>query len=158
MDAREILDNLGTELFKEKLLTLPAKIEAQKQKIRELREVYTEKEQARALREAEIMSDIISEVNPNTGKPAFSNDTARNAEKLRRMAADEEYQRMAREAKEAEMAVNQAQDELERLHDEFKANQFVSQLLSYEVALFANTLEPGKAKSPVTELKKAQAY
>lgn len=157
-NAREILDDLGTELFKEKLLTLPGKIEAQKAKIRELREVYSEKEQTRALWEADIMSTINSETNPSTGKPAFSNEKAREAEKLRRMAESGEYQLAAREAKDAEMAVNAAQDELERLYDEFKANQFVAQIVGYEVALFANVTEPGQKRNPVAELKKAQAY
>src|SRR5690554_3581675 len=102
-NVREILDDLGTDLFKEKLLTLPGKIDAQKTKIRELRETRAEAEQVRALKEAEIMSDIISDVNPDTGKPAFSNETARNAERLRRMATDKEYQRVARMAKNMEM-------------------------------------------------------
>ena len=162
-NAREILDNLGTELLKEKLLTLPGKIEAQKATIRQLREAYAEAEQARALKEAEIMTDIIAEVNLNTGKPVFPNETARNAERLRRMAADEEYQQVARAAKEAEMALNQAQDELQSLYDEFKAVQYVAQIVSYEVALFANAQKPGvtASQSPATVTMTAgtgQAY
>ena len=157
-NARAILDDLGTNLFKEKLLTLPAKIETQKAKVRQLREAHTEKEQTRALWEADIMSTINSEINPSTGKPAFSNEKARNAEMLRRMTESGEYQLAAREAKEAEMVVSASQDELERLQDEFRANQFVSQLLSYEVSLFANNLEAGNRQHPVAELKKFQAY
>ena len=157
-NARQILDDLGTKLFKEKLLTLPAKIETQKAKIRQLREVYSEKEQTRALKEAEIMEEINAETNPNTGKPLYSNEKAREAAKLRKMNTDSEYQQVARSAKDAEMAVNAAQDELDRLYDEFKANQFVAQIVGYEVALFANVNEPGGKRNPVAELKKAQAY
>lgn len=157
-NARQILDDLGTKLFKEKLLTLPAKIETQKAKIRQLREVYSEKEQTRALKEAEIMEEVNAETNPNTGKPLYSNEKAREAAKLRKMSTDPEYQQLTQLVKEAEMAVNAAQDELERLYDEFKATQFITQLVGYEVALFANTLEPGRKLHPVTELKKAQAY
>ena len=157
-NARVILDDLGTNQFKQKLLTLPGQIEAQKTKIRQLREIYTEKEQARALREAEIMDEINTVINPNTGKPLYSNEKAREAAKLRRMSEDPEYQQIAQQAKEAEMELNAAQDELERLYDEFKATQFITQLVGYEVALFANTLEPGNKLHPVTELKKAQAY
>lgn len=161
-NARAILDDLGTELLKEKLLTLPGKIEAQKATIRQLREVYAEAEQTRALKEAEIMTDIIAEVNLSTGKPVFSNDTARQTERLRRMATDEEYQQAAKAAKEAEMALNQAQDELQSLYDEFKAVQYVAQIVSYEVALFANTQGPKLAvQSPATVTMTAgtgQAY
>ena len=161
-DPREILEDLGTDLFKEKLLALPGKIDAQKTKIREFREAYAEAEQARALKEAEIMTDIIAEVNFNTGKPVFPNETARNAERLRRMATDEEYQQVARAAKKAEMALNQAQDELQGLYDEFKAVQYVAQIVSYEVALFANTQGPKlAAQSPATVTMTAgtgQAY
>ena len=128
-NARAILDDLGTDLFKEKLLILPGKIEAQKTKIRQLREVYAEKEQARALREAEIMDEINTAINPNTGKPLYSNEKAREAAKLRKMSTDPEYQQLTQLVKEAEMAVNAAQDELERLYDEFKATQFITQLV-----------------------------
>ena len=159
----EILEDLGTDLFKEKLLILPGKINAQKTLIRKLREAYAEAEQTRALKEAEIMSDIIAEIDPNKGKPAFSNETARNAERLRRMAADAEYQQAAKAAKEAEMALNQAQDELQSLYDEFKATQYVAQIVSYEVALFANAQKPGvtASQSPATVTMTAgtgQAY
>ena len=164
-NVREILDDLGTDLFKEKLLILPGKIDAQKTLIRELREAYAEAEQVRALKEAEIMSDIIAEIDPNKGKPLYSNETARNAERLRRMAADEEYQQAAKAAKEAEMAVNQGQDTLQSLYDEFKATQYVAQIVSYEVALFANTQRPGvtASQSPATgnagaNRKQTQAY
>lgn len=161
-NVREILEDLGTDLLKEKLLMLPGKIDAQKTLIRELREAYAEAEQTRALKEAEIMSDIITEIDPNKGKPAFSNETARNAERLRRMAADTEYQQAAKAAKEAEMALNQAQDELQSLYDEFKAVQYVAQIVSYEVALFANTQGPKLAvQSPATVTMTAgtgQAY
>lgn len=165
--SREILNELGAGQLKQKLLSLPGKMEEQKQKIRQLREVSTDAEQARALREAMIVGEIVSETNPDTGKPAFSNDTARNTEKLRRLAVDAEYQRIAKEAKESEMAVNAAQDELDGLYNEFKAAQYVSQLIGAEVALVANVLlsnvmEPGgqlgQQGRGVTELKKAQAY
>lgn len=157
-NARVILDDLRTDQFKQKLLTLPGQIETQKTKARQLREVYTEKEQIRALREAEIAEEISTATNPNTGKPLYSNEKTREAAKIQRMNTDPEYLQLAQLAKEAKMEWNAAQDELERLQDEFKATQFIAQMVSYEVALFANTLEPGKKLHPVTELKKAQAY
>jgi hypothetical protein len=165
--SREILNELGAAELKYKLLSLPGKMEEQKQKIRQLREISTEKEQVRALKEAMIMSEVVSETNPNTGKPAFSNDTARNTEKLRRLATDVEYQQIAKEAKESEMTVNAAQDELDGLYNEFKAAQYVSQLIGAEVALVANVLlsnvmEPdgqlGQQGQSITGFKKAQAY
>lgn len=171
--AREILDDLGTDLFKEELLTLPGRIAVQKAKIRQLREAYTEKEQTRALWEAEIMSEVVSAINPDTGKPAFSNETARNTEKLRRMAARADYQKAARYAKDAELAVGGAQDELERLQDEFRAAQYVAEIVASEVALYAKTvpvelirpmfgetveLNATNLSSGKPALKQAQAY
>ncbi|HBR33880.1 MAG TPA: hypothetical protein DD734_04545 [Firmicutes bacterium] len=171
--ARQILDEQATDLAKQRLLSLPLKMEMQKRAIRQLREVYNEKEQTRALWEAEIMSEVVSASNPDTGKPAFSNETARNTEKLRRMAASEDYQKVARCAKDAELAVGTAQDELERLQDEFRAAQYVAEIVASEIALYAKTvpvelirpmfgetveLNATNLSSGKPALKQAQAY
>jgi len=169
--ARQILEEQATDLAKQRLLSLPLKMEMQKRAIRQLREVYNEKEQTRALWEAEIMSEVVSASNPDTGKPAFSNETARNTEKLRRMAASEDYQKVARCAKDAELAVGTAQDELERLQDEFRAAQYVAEIVASEVSLYAKTvpiefvrpvemaeLSTATLSSGKPALKQAQAY
>lgn len=136
----DILQNLTTELYKEKLLTFPSKIESQKQKVRELREIHAEKEQARALKEAEIMEEINAEIDPDTRKPLYGNEKAREAAKLRKMSINQEYQQLAQEAKEAKMAMNQAQDHLERLQDEFKSFQILAEIVASEVALYAKVM------------------
>ena len=165
--AQDILQNLTTERYKEKLLTLPWKIESQKQKIREFRDAHAEKEQARALKEAEIVEIINAETNPDTGKPLYSNDKAREAAKLCRMGTDQEYQQLAREVKEAKMVMNEAQDQLEQLQDEFKSFQVLAEVVASEVALYAKIMpatlvrQESLAEINLAEtkpLKQAQAY
>ena len=139
-DPRKILDELGAHICKKKLQALPEQILKQRLELRQLRSTLGDLEKARALREAEITSEILAEINSDTLKPAFPNEASRNAERLRRMGADEEYQMILRQVKEAENAVNQAQDELYKLCDDFKALESSAKIIASEIALFTQVL------------------
>ena len=114
--SEKILANYDTTTLRTQLTSeLPATITSVKAKIRERREVYQEAEQARALTEAGLMTDISAEVDPNTGKAAYSNEKARAAELLVRKAKDEDYQLAEQGARAARWAYETAQDELDEL-------------------------------------------
>ena len=87
--------------------------------------------------EAEMVAAIAAEVNPNTGKAAFSNAEARAAELTRRKANNLSYRSAALAVKSAEEEVSAAQFDLERLQDEFRAYRYVVDLTARELALLA---------------------
>jgi hypothetical protein len=164
-NVREILEDLNTERQKVQLLDFPDQIYRQKEKIRSLRQVFKDADSERALREADIASEIASETNPDTGKPVYSNAAARDDERLKRLARDPEYQQLLKKVREASMAVESAQDELERIENKFKASRYVTALITEEISLYAGELSINAMEeraqmitSNVKQLKKAQAY
>lgn len=132
-----ILAEYETKTLKAKLLEFPALIKQQKQKVRAASQALKDAEQAKAEAEANLVVAISSEVNPNTGKPMYSNAEARNAELTNRRKTDPAYQASLRAAREAEWAANEAQSELEQLLDQFKAYRYVADLAARELALLA---------------------
>ena len=129
-NAKEILEDLNTERQKVQLLDFPDQIYRQKERIRSLRQVFKDADSERALREADIASEIASETNPDTGKPIYSNAAARDDERLKRLAKDPEYQQLLKRVREASMAVEAAQDELERIENKFKASRYIAALIT----------------------------
>jgi len=134
----EILSAYDAENLRNRLLQFPALIREQKTRTATTRQAFKEAEQVKAEAEAELTLAVAAEINPNTGKPAFSNAEARAAELARRKKDDPAYLEACRRAREAEMAANEAQfDDLEKLWDEFKAYRYVADLTARELALMA---------------------
>jgi hypothetical protein len=115
--VNQIIETTGTDRIQEMLNQIPRQIFDQKEKVRNLRDGYKEAEENRAMREAELLSDLSAEVNPSTGKPMYSNAESRQAALMSRKASDSDYQDAAHDAKQRELALNQAQDELDMLFD-----------------------------------------
>lgn len=138
MSVIKILTHYETDLLKSKLRSFPSVVKEQKAKVRQLRERYNEAEQVRAMIEADLMTDISAEVNHDTGKPMFSNDKARQAELMKRKGIDDDYHCAAKDVKEAEYVLNEAQDELDKLVDEFKSYRYIVSLTTQELALMAS--------------------
>jgi hypothetical protein len=141
MKATEILNQLNTEQLKDRVAGYPALINAQKQVVRNARTKYSDCEQERATQEALIMADISATVNPQTRKPAFSNAEARQAELLKQKRVVHDYLDAEFAAKRAEMELNQAQDKLDMLFDEYKSACFVAGLVTAEVNLWAGEVD-----------------
>jgi len=78
--------------------------------------------------EAEMITLIAAEVNPDTRKAAFSNAEARGAELIRRKAESKDYAAAYGAVRRAEEDVNALQFDLERLYDEFRAYRYVVDL------------------------------
>lgn len=132
-----------TEIFsmnkslKQRLLDFPGLIRAKKVELDAARKIMKDAQTAVQELEAEMMAAIATEVNPNTGKPAFSNAETRAAELVRRKSADPRYLEASRELQRAEETMNAIQFDLERLYDEFRAYRYVVDLTARELALLA---------------------
>lgn len=158
ISTKEALSQLNIDQVKDKLHQYPGLILDQKRKVRTCREVFGEAEANRSMREAELLSEIASEPNPATGKPMFSNAESRQAELKKRQDKDPDYQDYLREKRQAEMALNQAEDELEKLQNEYKSWLFVSDLVSNEVALYAGIAKRDVVREEIGELLNGQKF
>lgn len=138
-NAIKLLAQYETDLLKSKLRTFPALIKAQKQKVREAREAFNQAEMDRTLEEANLMTDIAAEIDTVTGKAKFSNDKTRQAELTKRKQNNDVYKAAEQSAKEAEYRLNEAQDELDRLIDEYKSYRYIVALTTQELALLADS-------------------
>ncbi len=136
--AEEILSRLETNVLKAKLLEFPSMILDQKAAIRTLKDEYAEKEQERAMLEADLMTQLSAESDQNTGKAKFSNDKARQAELQKRKSTDPMYIEAALAARYAGHRLSEAQDELDAMADKFKAYRYVTKLTAEELALLAS--------------------
>lgn len=123
--------------MKQRLLDFPGLIRAKKVELEAARKVLKDAQTAVQELEAEMVTMIAAEVNPNTGKPAFSNAEARAAELVRRKANDPRYLEASQELQRAEETMNAVQFDLERLYDEFRAYRYVVDLTARELALLA---------------------
>ncbi len=135
MTTAEILEM--NRPMKQRLLDFPGLIREQKERLETARRALKEAQATANELEAEMIALIAAEVNPNTGKAAFSNAEARAAELIRRKANNLTYRSAALAVKSAEEEVNAAQFDLERLYDEFRAYRYVVDLTARELALLA---------------------
>lgn len=136
--VEQILANYETATLRAQLQTdLPGQITAAKVKARDRRDKFQELEQARALAEASLMTDISAEIDPGTGKAAYSNEKARAAELLGRKARDTDYRQAEAEAKAAKWAYETAQDELDELFTRNRNYLAVVNVIAAELSLLA---------------------
>lgn len=134
---RAIDEEFGGALITQRLLELPARIRGLKDAAAAARDSVADArndvEQARAV----IVAWIAAEINPSTGKPAFSNEEARKAEFIRRAADDEDYKVAMTALRQAEDALGIATFDLERAQDEFAALQAAARIAAGRMALMA---------------------
>lgn len=135
-----LLAQYETKTLKAKLLEFPALIQTAKSQTHKVRTALKQAESERAAAEAEITIDVAAEIGGN-GKPRFTNAEARAAEVARRKALDIVYSGYENDVRQAEWDLNEAQSELERLQDEFKAYRYVVRLTTAELALLVDDVE-----------------
>ena len=140
----ELLAEYETRLLKDKLLEFPGKIRRIKGNLAIERQRLAEAQVSRNEEEALLRTMIAAEMNPDTGKPAYSNSEARAAELINRKKTSAAYQDAERVAQDAETAVNSLQFNLERLQDEFRAYRYVADLTARELALMASDCLSGE--------------
>jgi hypothetical protein len=115
----------------------PERIRNQKSLVRDLKRQFDDIDQDRAVRELEIMGQITGEPDPATGKAKFSNDKARQAELAKRVRTDVEYIEAAKKSRDAEMKLNQAQDELEMLENKYRSCRYRAEIIAGELKFWA---------------------
>ena len=135
--AMAILAEYNTDMIRGKLLEFPGLIREAKRKVRDATDYFKGLEMTRKEIEADMVVDIAAEVNPQTGKPVYSNEAARAAALNQKKATDEEYSQVYVTARAAERNITEAQDDLDRLFDEYKSYRYVARLVANELALLS---------------------
>lgn len=138
MPVEQILAQFQTQTIKAKLLELPNQIQAAKEELSQAKMNLKYAEEDRLQAEAVLIAAISAELDPNTGKPKFSNEKARAAELVRRKNTDTDYQIAERTCIEAQTAVENLQIKLEKLQDEFRSYRYIADLTARELALYAS--------------------
>jgi len=87
--------------------------------------------------EVELMYEISNEVDANTGKPKYSNETKRKAELKTRLESHPEYQELRNRLRELKQEKVEAELEYESLRDEYRALLAEASLLSAEANLMS---------------------
>jgi hypothetical protein len=148
MDNKEQLYNQINPLaVKLDLERYPDQIRDQKNKVRDLKQSFSDVDAGRASRELEIMAEISDELDSATNKAKFSNEKARQAELVKRCRTDQDYIVSAGLSREAEMAVNQAQDELERLENKYQSCRYRAEIIAAELRFWAGKEDEGSVHS-----------
>lgn len=125
----------------------PEKIRNQKARVRDLKQAFNDIDADRAGRELELVAVITDEIEPTTGKAKFSNDKSRQAELAKRCRIDLDYTAAARRSREAEVAVNQAQDELDMLENKYRSCRYRAEIVAAELRFWAGKENEGSVHS-----------
>lgn len=133
----QFYNQLNPLAVKLELEQYPEQIRQQKAKVRDLKRQFDDIDQDRAVRELEILSEITNETDPGTGKAKYSNDKSRQAELAKRTKMDPEYIAAAQKSRNAEMALNQAQDELEMLENKYRSCRYKAEVIAGELRFWA---------------------
>jgi hypothetical protein len=134
--AKSIAQASGLNNIKEQLASLPGSIREQKNLVANLAQVVKDKKAELMQEEAILASMIASELDPKTGKAAFSNQAARDAELIIRKKNSPQYMEAEKELQEAETELNNAQFKLEELQDSFRSYRLLARITCTELAIF----------------------
>ncbi|MDD3024391.1 MAG: hypothetical protein PHE26_10895 [Syntrophomonadaceae bacterium] len=134
--AKSIAQTNGLPRIKEQLTSLPGYIREQKYKVAELTQVAKDKKVELMQEEAILASMIAGELDPKTGKAAFSNQAARDAELIIRKKNSPQCMEAEKELQEAETELNNAQFKLEELQDSFRSYRLLARIACTELAIF----------------------
>ena len=139
-----LLAAYNTENLRHSLMAYPGRIKAQREAVYQARKAWEDAELERSTVEAELLLTISSETDER-GKAKFSNAEQRSAELLRRKAADPSYLAAAEKVATAKDALNEAQDTLQMLLDEYQSARMVARLISAEMSVISELAEVGEA-------------
>lgn len=144
-DLRTQLDTLPSDIHNQR-----RKINSYRSQQRNLHKDIKEKESALKSLENDLLLFITAEINPDTGKPKFSNDKARQAELNNRkktdtsyIAIDSQLRQMRDQADELENQVAMAEAELERCQNTFTAVTKKVNLVNQEMSLITAVMAAG---------------
>jgi hypothetical protein len=129
---------LNIEKLQNTLMSYPEQIRARQQQLQSAKENLEAMKAEVLFEEQMILAEITEAQNPATGKPMYSNDTARKAELARRLNESREYQKRVHQQKEYERAVNSCQFDLDLLNNQFAATSTVARLTATRLGLIAS--------------------
>jgi chromosome segregation ATPase len=141
-DLRIQLDTLPSDIYNQRI-----KINSYRNQQRNLIKELKEKENTLKSLENDLLLVITAETNPDTGKPVYSNDKARQAELNNRKKTDPDYlaidnqiRQIRAQNDDLENQIAMAEAELERLQNTFTAVTKKIELASREMALAASAM------------------
>ena len=140
-----VLAAYDTENLRHSLMAYPARIKAQREAAYQARKAWEDAELERSTVEAEMLLAISTETDER-GKAKYSNAEQRAAELQRRKAADPSYLAAAEKVATAKDALNEAQDTLQMLLDEYQSARMVARLISAEMSVISELAEIGEAE------------
>lgn len=129
---------LNIEKLQNTLMSYPEQIRSRQQQLQSARENLEAMKSEVLFEEQMILAEITEAQNPSTGKPMYSNDTARKAELARRLNESREYQKKVHQQKEYERAVHSCQFDLDLLNNQFAAASAVVRLTTGRLELMAS--------------------
>ena len=143
-----LLAAYNTENLRHSLMAYPGRIKAQREAAYQARKAWEDAELERSTVEAELLLTISSETDER-GKAKFSNAEQRSAELLRRKAADPSYLAAAEKVATAKDALNEAQDTLQMLLDEYQSARIAARLIAAEMSVISEIAEVGEAEEVI---------
>jgi hypothetical protein len=138
-DIRQQIDqDVDANRIASHLIELPRCIHDQQVQVAELRKAVDTAKGELLNEEALLAAEINGEINPQTGKPQYSNDAARKAELIVRQRSSPSYQSCVAALQAATSAMALAEAQLAMLTNEFSAYSRVAELMANRLRLFAN--------------------
>lgn len=116
---------------------LPEKILRKQLEIKELERRLRAAQEDVDLAEARLQSGIAAEIDDKTGKPRYSNDTARKAELAIRKRRDADYKLLSEEAARIEAELDTARAELEMLDRQWNGARVALESITAELRVLA---------------------
>lgn len=132
--AKDISKDLDLQRIKSRLEELPGEIYHQKSRVNNCRQLLIGTASIKNLEESILISMIACEVGDN-GKPKHSNKEARDAELFQRKITSPPYRDAEEKYKKEEQDLSNAQVQLEQLQDEFRSLRMVAKISCKELAL-----------------------
>lgn len=129
---------LNIEKLQNTLMSYPEQIRARQQQLQTAKEHLEGTKSELLFEEQMILAEITEAQNPATGKPLYSNDTARKAELAKRLNDSKEYQLRLKSVREYESAVMSAQFDLDLLNNQFAAASAVARITANRLGLIAS--------------------
>lgn len=161
LDKNSIFMRISPQTLLVELMMCPESIAEQKKVVRAVKNEFEEAEEERAAMELEVMGEVTDEQDPVSGKPRYSNDKSRQAELSRRLKSIPSYTVLARHAKAIKSKLGQAQDELDRLENNYRSLRYRAELAAAELRFWAGE-EPKEtrytAQATQTGINAQQAY
>lgn len=148
-----LLSEYETNIYKDRLSSLPVAIRKQKDELADAKRSLAEAQNAKTEVEAMLTALIAAEVNPETGKPRFTNAQMRSAELVHRQKESTEYQAAKKECDRAEAFASSMQFNLEQLWDEFRACRYTVALITQELALWCSSTPQAENASEINREK-----